>query len=123
MDEHILCDDRGFVESKLSINDAGQLHGMCEFFLHGKLTLRADYVEGRRHGQTLYVHAEGYVTGDFSYEQGHKHGEQKHYDAWGQLRKIETYHNGQLHGLYAIFHENGDVHEEHVYVESIKVES
>lgn len=121
--EQLIYDDRGLLEAKLYFNENNKLQGICEYYIHGKLHMRAAYENGALHGPATHFDPAGHVMAEKNFENGYEHGESKHYDEAGTLRRLETYQKGQLHGPFQTYHQNGELIQEGTYHEHKRVGS
>jgi antitoxin component YwqK of YwqJK toxin-antitoxin module len=92
----------GKLYSRCEVNESGQLHGMCEAFLHstGQKISWGNFLNGQRHGEWTWAFEDGspYVVQNFAY------GKKKSF--W---IPVEIWGNDD--GPYARYYFTGDVEE------------
>jgi antitoxin component YwqK of YwqJK toxin-antitoxin module len=113
-------DDRGLLEHIIYRNDKNQLHGVCEFYLHGRIHYRVTYVNGIQHGKAQTYFPHGNIHIDMYYENGLLQGERRIYNEEGDLQKVETYDKGMLHGPSIAFHPNGKPFSETTFHQNLR---
>ncbi len=91
----------GKVQSELSYNEAGELHGLARWYYEsGKLQQEANYKHNKLHGRMLRFHENGNIESEAWYVNNLRDSSFVQYDLRGKKTGVEYYLNDTLHGFF-----------------------
>ena len=111
-------DDNGKITEKYAVNKENQKHGEYLSYINGVLSTKANYKNGKLHGERLIYHTNGQVEIEESYEDDVLVGLYKSYSINGTLVQEANYKKGVMQGMLKTYYNDGHLKEEVTMVDN-----
>ncbi len=110
--------ENGKLASILRFDEAGQLHGRCEWYYpNGMKQMESEYSHNILDGLQIRYHESGQKQSVIVYRNGLMDSSASYYSVYGDLIAVEKYRNDTLDGGYQRFYESGQLMLEGDYVQ------